>query len=260
MKFEIIKEHFRVNVPNTSEKVHTYISIPKIESKKIPIIILIHGFTANGTETHRIFLRLMDLLNSKGLACATFDCRGSGYSDGDFENMTVTNEIKDLNAVISFIRKIKEVHNQKIGILGQSLGGVVAIAGLYKNKYVKTFVFWATPVDFYQNIKEQYGKQWQKNEIICHDKGLYLKRNFLIDLKKYNVTKYISKCTKQKLIIHGSEDIIVPVFNAYKIYDSALAPKKIEIINGGTHGYKNQKKLERKLLNLTSNWFLFNLK
>ena len=60
-----------------------------------------------------------------------FDFNGHGDSDGEFENMTVLNEIEDANAILNYVKTDPHVRN--IYLVGHSQGGVVAsmLAGLY---------------------------------------------------------------------------------------------------------------------------------
>ena len=55
-----------------------------------PTVILSHGFTVDGTESHRIFLRMADRYNAAGITTVNFDYFGCGYSDGDFSEFSQT--------------------------------------------------------------------------------------------------------------------------------------------------------------------------
>lgn len=55
-----------------------------VEERSGPTVIFSHGFTADGAESHRMFLRMADRYNALGIATIKFDYFGCGYSDGDF--------------------------------------------------------------------------------------------------------------------------------------------------------------------------------
>jgi alpha-beta hydrolase superfamily lysophospholipase len=248
------KQHLRIPVNPSGESVHAFLTTPPDRPSPWPAVILVHGFTSNGAETHGIFLRLMQLLSSKGFLCITFDFRGSGYSDGTFDDMTASRNVIDLSAVVNYARTLVDVDATRIGVVGQSLGGVIAMAALHSNETASAFVLWATPAFFYNNIRRMYGEAWQTSETICLEKGLYLKRAFLEDLRTFDVRDFIAKCAKPKIIMHGDQDAVVAVEDAYAIFDAAAPPKELKIIPGGTHGYKNQKSLENDLLSSTATW------
>ena len=62
-------------------------------------------------------------LQAQGIASLRFDFKGHGNSEGEFQNMTVLNEIEDLKKVISWAQAQPWVEN--ISLLGHSQGGVV---------------------------------------------------------------------------------------------------------------------------------------
>lgn len=64
--------------------------IPANISGKIPMVVIFHGFTGNKMEPHFILVKLSRLLETKGIASVRFDFAGSGESDGDFSEMTIS--------------------------------------------------------------------------------------------------------------------------------------------------------------------------
>lgn len=97
----------------------------------LPAVILYHGFTANKLQEHRMFLKLCRELESQGTACFRFDFLGSGESDGNFEQMTVSREVAEGIAVLDSVRADARVDPSNITLVGMSMGGLVAgmIAG-----------------------------------------------------------------------------------------------------------------------------------
>ena len=80
--------------------------IPEGISGKIPIVIMFNGFNGNKMEVHCIFVKLSRKLEKAGIASARFDYRGSGESDGDFIDMTVSGELADAKNVLDFVRTL----------------------------------------------------------------------------------------------------------------------------------------------------------
>lgn len=91
-----------------------------------PAVVMVHGFTGSRTESHRLFVLLSRLLAERGFASLRFDCRGSGESQGDFSEMTVTREIEDTRAACEYLRRQPGIDPQRVTLLGFSLGGLVA--------------------------------------------------------------------------------------------------------------------------------------
>lgn len=91
-----------------------------------PSVVMVHGFTGNRTDHHRLLTLLSRALASRGIASLRFDCRGSGDSHGDFSEMTVSREVEDVQAAASYIRQQPQIDPERVMLLGYSMGGMVA--------------------------------------------------------------------------------------------------------------------------------------
>ncbi|SEI74537.1 hypothetical protein SAMN04488058_101499 [Deinococcus reticulitermitis] len=91
-----------------------------------PSVALLHGFTGNRVENHRSFVLLARRLAASGVAALRFDFRGSGESQGDFSEMTVTGEVEDAGAACAYLRRQPGLDPERVMLLGFSMGGLVA--------------------------------------------------------------------------------------------------------------------------------------
>ena len=94
---------------------------PDVMPKNCPIVMLCHGFTAN--RNNGLLCGIADELEKQGIASIRFDFNGHGESEGDFQQMTVLNEIEDALHVYNWVKA--DSRFGKIGIAGHSQGGVV---------------------------------------------------------------------------------------------------------------------------------------
>lgn len=101
----------------------------------LPIAIVCHGFMAF-QDTVRQYAILMAEL---GYVSYCFDfCGGSvvkGKSDGKTTEMSVLTEVKDLEAVIDYVRLLPYVNPDNIVLMGCSQGGFVSALVAAKNQY-----------------------------------------------------------------------------------------------------------------------------
>ena len=99
------------------------------------MVILSHGF--GGDMTFHLWEPIIKILNEKGIGVIRYDFNGCGQSGGDFQNMTVLNEIEDLLCVISYVRSLPVTEN--ISLVGHSQGGVVTsmVGGDCSDKQIK---------------------------------------------------------------------------------------------------------------------------
>ncbi|MAE60205.1 MAG: hypothetical protein CMJ49_02495 [Planctomycetaceae bacterium] len=91
-----------------------------------PAVVLLHGFTGSRTEAGFNFVLLGRRLAEMGMHAVAFDFRGSGESDGAFDDMLVSAEVDDAVRITQWTRAQSYVDRRKIGLLGFSLGGLVA--------------------------------------------------------------------------------------------------------------------------------------
>ena len=98
------------------------IEISKVNEQKYPLLVLCHGF--GGNKEGKLFDCLVDSLNKKGIAVLRFDFNGHGKSEGNFEDMTVPNEIEDAKCILRYASSLPWVSEIALG--GHSQGGVVS--------------------------------------------------------------------------------------------------------------------------------------
>jgi len=252
-----MKKDLRIKVTN-NEELHVHLTIPD-GKRRYPVVILSHGFSVDGTESHRLFIHLANELYLQNYICVNFDYRGTGYSDGLFEDLTMTQEIEDLKAVLNFTKNMPNADKTRIGVVGQSTGSIAAIAGLWDAEEIRVFVLWGIAFDIHKvtlNILGEKGlSDMAASGIAClPDKGYYIKRNYLDDLKKYCTADFIKKINKPIVFIHAEADTVVPIAEVQMIFKIAKQPKHLEIIKNGLHSYKCQIDLEKQAIAKTLEW------
>lgn len=257
-------EEIPVFLKNEEEKISGIMHVP--DKTPAPTVVFCHGFTGHRIEDHRLFVRAARSMSREGFVAVRFDFRGSGESEGEFENMTVSSEISDLNTVLSFLVSRKDVLSDKIGVIGLSLGGVVSILASAQNQAVKAVCTWSSPAELRSlssNIKKFFGidpKNLFEKDYADLPSGYRVGKNFAIDALKHDVLDSCAKISpRPMLIIHGSEDPVVPVQDAHMLYDKAGEPKKLVIIDGAGHTFSGRE-LEEKVIAITIGWFKDNLK
>jgi len=120
------------------------VNIPDNIIGKVPTVIILHGFGGNKMGPHFIFVKLSRLLERIGIASVRFDFAGSGESDGEFSDMTISGELSDAENILQYIQTLDFVDTKNIAIVGFSMGGAIAamLAAEYK-KYIHSLCLWA---------------------------------------------------------------------------------------------------------------------
>jgi pimeloyl-ACP methyl ester carboxylesterase len=208
--------------------------------QKVPAVILFHGFTGTKLEPHRLFLKISRKLEQHGIASFRFDFLGSGESDGDFEQMTVSKEIDEAHAIVDFVKNDPRIDHDRIYLLGLSMGGLVAsiIAG-ERPADVKKLILLAPAGNMYELIMHMI-----QNEDIDITKPYYdhggnlVGLDFLEDLKTIDVFERAKPYNGPVLLIHGTGDEVVPyhISNVYqqKCYGNQAT---VHFIEGANHTF-----------------------
>lgn len=93
----------------------------------------------------RIFREIAHQLAKKGIAVFRYDDRGSGSSTGSLSAATLDDLAGDLNAIIDRLSDHPRTSGTPMGLLGHSMGGMVAVKTSLDNPTVAFLVLMATP-------------------------------------------------------------------------------------------------------------------
>lgn len=121
------------------------------EEGKYPAVVLVSGSGPQDRDetlfNHKPFADIADYLTQQGIVVIRYDNRGVGESTGDFTTATTADFASDAAAALRYARKQKFVDKQRVGIMGHSEGGVVAmmLAADGKKKAPNFIVLMATP-------------------------------------------------------------------------------------------------------------------
>jgi uncharacterized protein len=91
-----------------------------------PAIVLCHGFSGTRTEFGHSFVRLGKRLAERGVAAYRFDFAGGGESDGEYGDITVSDQVSQALAALDAVGAHPGVDADRLSLLGMSLGGLTA--------------------------------------------------------------------------------------------------------------------------------------
>lgn len=219
--------------------------IPDGHEGTVPFVILFHGFCDDRNEINFVHTELSRRLCQRGIASVRFDFAGSGESDGRFEDMTVSNEVADGQAILDYVLGLGFVDRRRVAIHGLSLGGCVAsmVAGL-RNEDVCALSLWCPAPDVVYNLKNHKtlcGEDVSNfEERGCADfEGLKVGLGFYQDALSLDPYAVAAKFTKRVNLVHGDEDVTASVecSRRYKeIYGDRAALLEV---HGAEHRFKS---------------------
>ena len=251
---------------NRKQKLVGILHTPEIKGR-LPLVVACHGYKSS--KDSRKYVRLGAEFTKQSIAFFRFDCSGCGESEGKFEDSTVTKYSDDLEAAIDYIYTLDFVDKNRIGLIGNRLGGAVSILVASKDKRIKTIVFISPATDYvkFHRQTDEYSpaglKQWKKQgwTYTYYKKGerLKIKYDFYEDLTKYNYYTLAKKIKIPCLIIHGDQDKTVFLEGSKKLLKSLNKESVLQVIKGEDHLYDNPKNF-KKMIKSTVQWFEKHLK
>ncbi len=227
-----------------------YIFMPESDFRYI--VIICHGFRGAKENSGRIFT-FAEKLNKLGLGVLAFDFSGSGASDGDFADISLSSQVSDLRRVIDYVNLY---YKRQVILLGRSFGGSTVLAAAGDNEKVAGYIFWSTPVKLYETfigIVQEFTHLEVGEELEIKDEAgsFRLKPYFIQDFDHHNMNNYLQKLAScPALVIHGAADEVVDATNALYIYENTQHTE-LHIISGADHRF-TQFIEERE--DLTLNW------
>lgn len=212
--------------------------------KKVPAVILLHGFCGFKDQTN--IVALANLLAENGIAAIRFDASGFGTSEGTVEDdFRVSNYLLDIDYVYHFLFHHEGINPAQIGIWGVSMGGTMAIVYATENKGIKAVSGVSCPGVLGEAawIKKQL-PNWEKTGHLEMDTEVYgtvqVPFSFVKDANRFgNALQKAPKLTQPLQIIVGAEDDVTLPDDSRAIFDAAPDPKEWVEIPGMDHNYED---------------------
>ena len=87
--------------------------------------LVLHGFGSNKTSSNT--MQPTKVLSELGYVVLRFDMRGCGDSEGEFGRVICLEQVEDTSSALTFLAKHPAVDPARIGVIGSSFGGAVAV-------------------------------------------------------------------------------------------------------------------------------------
>ncbi len=216
-----------------------------------PCIVTLHGLESSKDSGK--WPTIASRFYGEGYACLRFSFRGCGEgsekSDGEFEELSLTGRIEDYRSALRFLQDSGKVDMARLGVIGSSLGGMVAAAA--RDDRVKAMVTMGTPYKIPRFEKPLIPKD--VGDCYKLPSGKRFKKGFYEDLRRYDILEAV-RSVPSIFIVHGSLDETVPLDHARKLYEAASDPKRLELVEGAGHVFSQREHLD-KVIYLIMEWF-----
>lgn len=227
----------RMEIISDDLKLQAVLMIP--ETAPWPLVILCHGFLSHKDSSK--YRQLAQVFALESIATVRFDFRGCGESEGLLSESSISRRWRDLQRVIDESQGLKD-YDGRLGLLGSSLGGYLALLEASRNSKVRCAAVWSTPshlLDLAKRLPEVSPVEFSQE---CYE-----------DLLTVELLPRL-KNIRRVLIVHGQLDQQVPSEHGLRLYEVLEEPKALHILEEADHRFTASKWRE-EAIRLTMDWF-----
>lgn len=223
-----------------------------------PGIVKFHGLPGSPEQISGAATNLV----KAGFVVLTFDFRGFRDSDGIF---TLSGQIEDAKNAITHLLEFDLTLDTWSGIYAASWGAAVAICTLAEDKRIDAVCLRAPVYDTLW-FSESPMIRPAVESIVATDptqiRGIddsKIREQVLIEMiedsRVHNPMNEISKISPRPLlIIHGSDDVGIPLAGVKRLYELAGEPKDLVVVEGADHNLSDPRAYEITVRTIV-NWF-----
>lgn len=199
-------------------------------------VVIAHGFPAQmagGIDATVSLPELADeLAQEHQWTALAYASRGVGDSEGDF---SLAGWLRDLQGAVAYLRATADVDS--VYLLGFGTGGAIAIEAAAADPDIRGVAAVAAPADF-----DDWARNPRKLLVVARDLGLVRDKGFpdrLDDwIAEFGTIRAVEAAARlndrELLVLHGSEDETVPLFDARAVADSHGAAD-LRVVQGAGH-------------------------
>jgi putative redox protein len=218
-------------------------------------VVIGHCFTCS---RHISILRLVgSRLAEAGFSALRFDFSGNGQSQGEFAHSNYTKQIGEVKTAMAFLGRQGV---DWIGLLGHSMGAVVAMLTAAAAPEVRGVCALAgrlagtMPGHFLAPKLRTELEAKGRVTFVSRGRTLELTESFFGDAQRYDLPAAVAGLQVPLLVVHGDQDEIVPVAEAYRARDLNPDGAQLAIIPAADHMF-SQEAHRQKIAELVVDWF-----
>ena len=215
----------------------------------VPGLVITHGFpnvNQGGRLSARSFPELAERIATEmGWMVVVFTFRGCGDSEGDF---SLQGWLDDLLAAAQFLREVDGVRG--VWTAGYGTGGALGLCAAAQDPAIRGVAAMGAPADF-----DDWASHPRRLLQHARDTGMIRSATFPPAFDAWSreirtvraVAAASEVAPRSLLLLHGSDDDVVPVFDARVLAD-AHGDADLRIIEGGGHQLRHDPRAVAVLL------------
>jgi dipeptidyl aminopeptidase/acylaminoacyl peptidase len=240
--------------------------------QKVPVVIMAHGHGGDREEAGA-FGWMARELSARGIASIRMDFPGCGDSPDPFSHNDITNMLEDLQAARDFVLAELPVDPERIGILGYSMGGRLAVLAAEKSPYAAMAVWSPVGQDGKAGMLKFMGGEaaWVALRRKAEEEGQALfitpwgqqqelGLRWFVDLERSRPESAIATFSGPLLLVHGAADETVAPANSRVLAAAARRATSTELfmVDDAGHGlgfYSGNEDIATRVIERTIGFF-----
>jgi dipeptidyl aminopeptidase/acylaminoacyl peptidase len=224
------------------------------DGEMLPALSICHGIPSGmpADPGDGGYQKLAEQFCSAGFFTVIFNFRGTGLSGGNFD---MAGWVRDLEAIVEFLYERPEVGKSRIYLMGFSGGAATSAYVAAHDRRVARVALCACPAEF-RGFADPKREEFSLDHF--RQIGLIRDRDFpgspdewLNGFKEVTPIRWIDRIAPRPLLVlHGGNDDLVGVDQAWQLYDKALEPKEIVVVEGAGHKLR----LSDKAMSVALEW------
>ena len=244
LSLSALAEEEVVSIPSPGGwEIPATVSMPEGEGP-FPFVVMFHGTGSTRDEAGDGYKMLAPKLAEAGIASIRFDFVGFGDSTGDSKDYTYTSGMNDGIACIEYMQSLPQIAGERVGVLGWSQGGSVAMltAGRYLDGAgIKSMVTWAGAVDMSFYEADKYDEAAENGYAVWEfdwRDPVETSLAWYDEVRSIDLAEELKNYKGAALAIAGTEDDVVPLSDLDTI-TGACPGEKVEkwLLEGADHTY-----------------------
>ncbi|MCS1407772.1 MAG: 2-succinyl-6-hydroxy-2,4-cyclohexadiene-1-carboxylate synthase [Verrucomicrobia subdivision 3 bacterium] len=192
------------------------------------LVIIGHGVTGN--KDRPFVVALANGLAAAGIPALRISFSGNGDSEGEFTDSNISKEVADLGAVID------KMADKTVTYVGHSMGGAVGALRASQDERIQFLVSLAGMVHTRQFAETEFGMVTPDKGNMWDDEECPLSQKYMDDLRSIESTvDHAHKVKVPWLLLHGTEDDVVPLQDSKDIHVKANKSATLIEIPGANH-------------------------
>ncbi len=197
------------------------------------LLVIGHGVTGN--KDRPFILALASSLAGAAIPTLRFSFAGNGASEGRFTESTISKEVADLGAVLDAVKGFE------VGYAGHSMGGAVGVLRASQDARIRFLISLAGMVHTGAFAQREFGAVKPDHGFMWDDNGCPLSQSFMDDMSSIDsVAPKAKSILVPWLLIHGTEDDVVPIQDSKDILGQAGSNATFGQLEGVNHVFAGE--------------------